>query len=43
MFWTRVKLGVLTGPPKESIEPNPASSIRITSTLGHLRVPWHPG
>lgn len=34
MSCTRLKVGVLTGPPKESMDPNPASSMRTRRTLG---------
>ena len=43
MSCTRLKAGVLTGPPKESMEPKPASSMRTTSTLGASSGALGPG
>src|SRR5271157_6053377 len=41
--WTRVRLGVLIGPPNVSGWPNPASSIRTISTLGASSGAFGPG
>jgi hypothetical protein len=41
--WTRVRFGVLIGPPNVSGWPNPASSIRQISTFGAASGAFGPG